>query len=206
MFARVRRYRAQLLKQELKLTWGWTLLNRVWILWVWKSRNHVIWTWLKIIIIGRMCKRILVETLNILKRLFISIKLVMFAGTPMVGADGNPVVMQPAYQQVMVKSGPTAGFTQASTARSAAIQSAQQTSAVAQPQQPQQQSQQQQQGSGQIVIPQYIGLQQPVYVMPSSNRAPYTQQQAVSFPCQYSVSPQMYALSRDFNSFSLRKF
>lgn len=99
-------------------------------------------------------------------------------GTPMVGADGNPVVMQPAYQQVMVKSGPSAGFTQASTARSAAIQSAQQTSAVAQPQQPQQQSQQQQQGSGQIVIPQYIGLQQPVYVMPSSNRAPYTQQQA----------------------------
>ena len=129
----------------------------------------------------------------------------MFAGTPMVGADGNPVVMQPAYQQVMVKSGPAAGFTQASTARSAAIQSAQQTSAVAQPQQSQQQSQQQQQGSGQIVIPQYIGLQQPVYVMPS-NRAPYTQQQAVSFPCQYSVSPQMYALSRDFNSFSLRKF
>lgn len=99
-------------------------------------------------------------------------------GTPMVGADGNPVVMQPAYQQVMVKSGPSAGFTQASTARSAAIQGAQQTSAVAQPQQPQQQSQQQQQGSGQIVIPQYIGLQQPVYVMPSSNRAPYTQQQA----------------------------
>ena len=156
--------------------------------------------------IYRISERAWTETLGILKRLFVSIKLVIFAGTALLGADGNPVVMQPAYQQVMVKSGPSAGFTQPSTARSAAVQSAQPTSAVAQPQQPQQQSQQQQQGSGQIVMPQYVGLQQPVYVMPSANRAPYTQQQAVSFHCQYSLSPQMYSLSRDFNSFSLRKF
>ena len=123
-------------------------------------------------------------------------------GSPLLGADGNPVVMQPTYQQVMVKSGSSPGYPQSSTARSA-VQSAQQTSAVAQPQQPQQQSQQQ--SSGQIVMPQYVGLPQPVYVMPSANRAPYTQQQGVSVPCQYSVSPQIYSLSRDFNSFSLRK-
>lgn len=95
-------------------------------------------------------------------------------GSPLLGADGNPVVMQPTYQQVMVKSGSSPGYPQSSTARSG-VQSAQQTSAVAQPQQPQQQSQQQ--SSGQIVMPQYVGLPQPVYVMPSANRAPYTQQQ-----------------------------
>lgn len=99
-------------------------------------------------------------------------------GTPLLGADGNPVLMQPAYQQVMVKPGSSPGYAQPSVPRTA-VQTAQQTSAVVQPQQPQQQSQQQQQqNSGQIVMPQYVGLPQPVYVVPSATRPPFVQQQA----------------------------
>lgn len=122
----------------------------------------------------------------------------------MLGADGNPLVMQPTYQQVMVKPGSTPGYAQPSTAR-AAVQGAQQTSAIAQQQQ-QPQQQQQQQNSGQIVMPQYVGMPQPMYVVPSAARPPYAQQQAVSFPSQFSTSPQVYSLSRDFNSLSFRKF
>lgn len=115
--------------------------------------------------------------------------------------------MQPAYQQVMVKPGSTPGYTQPSTAR-APIQGAQQPSALAQQQQQPQQQQQQAQtavNSGQIVMPQYVGMPQPVYVLPSSGRPPFAQQQAVSFPSQYSTSSQVFSLSRDFSSFSFQK-
>ena len=124
-------------------------------------------------------------------------------GTPLLGADGNPLVMQPTYQQVMVKTGSTPGYTQPSTARTT-VQGAHQTSAITQQQQ--QSQQQQQQNSGQIVMPQYVGMPQPIYVMPSTARPPYAQQQAVSFPNQFSTSPQVYSLSRDFSSLSFRKF
>lgn len=96
-------------------------------------------------------------------------------GTPLLGADGNALVMQPSYQQVMVKPGATAGYAQPSTARTA-VQGARQSTSITQQQQPS--PQQQQQSSGQIVMPQYVSMPQPMYVMPSASRPPYAQQQA----------------------------
>lgn len=120
-------------------------------------------------------------------------------GTPLLGADGNPLVMQPTYQQVMVKPGTAPVYAQPSSAR-AAVQSAQQSSSIAQ------QPQQQQQNPAQMVMPQYVGVPQPMYVMPSTARPPFAQQQAVSFPSQFQASPHVYSLSRDFNSLSFRKY
>ena len=132
--------------------------------------------------------------------------LTFFSGTPLLGPDGNPLVMQPSYQQVMVKPGSTPGYTPPSSVR-APVQGAQQPTAIAQ-QQPQQQQQQQQSAvnSGQIVMPQYVGVPQPMYVMPANGRPPYAQQQAVSFPNQFPSSSHMYSLSRDFSSLSFKKF
>lgn len=126
----------------------------------------------------------------------------------MLGADGNPLVMQPAYQQVMMKPSSSSGYTQPSTVRTP-VQAAQQPSAIAQQQQQQQQSQQQQAqsavNSGQLVMPQYVNMPPPVYVLPSSGRPPFAQQQAVSFPNQFSTSSHVYPLSRDFSSLSFKK-
>ena len=110
--------------------------------------------------------------------------------------------MQPTYQQVMVKPGTAPVYAQPSSAR-AAVQSTQQSSSIAQQQQ---QSQQQQQNPAQMVMPQYVGVPQPMYVMPSTARPPFAQQQAVSFPSQFQASPHVYSLSRDFNSLSFRKY
>ena len=112
--------------------------------------------------------------------------------------------MQPTYQQVMVKPGTAPVYAQPSSAR-AAVQSAQQSSSIAQQQQ-QSQQQQQQQNPAQMVMPQYVGVPQPMYVMPSTARPPFAQQQAVSFPSQFQSSPHVYSLSRDFNSLSFRKY
>ncbi|RMX47577.1 hypothetical protein pdam_00019000 [Pocillopora damicornis] len=100
-------------------------------------------------------------------------------GTPLLGADGNPLVMQPAYQQVMMKPSSSSGYTQPSTVRTP-VQAAQQPSAIAQQQQQQSQQQQAQSAvnSGQLVMPQYVNMPPPVYVLPSSGRPPFAQQQA----------------------------
>ena len=122
------------------------------------------------------------------------------------GPDGNPLVMQPSYQQVMIKPGSTPGYTQPSSVR-AAVQGAQQPSAVTQQQPPQQQQQQQQSAvnSGQIVMPQYVGMPQHMYVVPANGRSPYAQQQAVSFPNPFPNSSPVFSLSRDFSSLSFKK-
>ena len=80
--------------------------------------------------------------------------------------------MQPSYQQVMVKPGSTPSYTPPSSVR-ATVQGAQQPTAIAQQQQQQQQPQQQSAvNSGQIVMPQYVGVPQPMYVMPANGRPP----------------------------------
>lgn len=124
----------------------------------------------------------------------------------MLGADGNPLVMQPAYQQVMMKPSSSSGYTQPSTVRTP-VQAAQQPSAIAQQQQQQSQQQQAQSAvnSGQLVMPQYVNMPPLVYVLPSSGRPPFAQQQAVSFPNQFSTSSHVYPLSRDFSSLSFKK-
>ena len=143
---------------------------------------------------------------QVVRRLFMlaNWNVYLFSGTPLLGPDGNPLVMQPSYQQVMVKPGSTAGYTPPSSVR-ASVQGAQQPTAIAQQQQQQQQQQQPAVNSGQIVMPQYVGVPQPMYVMPTNGRPPYAQQQAVSFPNQFPSSSQVYSLSRDFSSLSFKK-
>lgn len=88
---------------------------------------------------------------------------VLFPGAPALGPDGNPIIVQPSYQQMVMKPGSSPGYTQ-------------------QPQQhrpPQQSSPQVAQsspvGPGQMVMPAYMGMQQPMYVVQQPGR--FAQQQ-----------------------------
>ena len=116
----------------------------------------------------------------------------------MLGTDGSPLVMQPAYQQVVLKPGSASSYTQQAAAQPQ-VQGPQQPAGLG----PQQQ---QQSASGQVVMPQYFGLPQQVYMMPPSGRPPYAQQQQTVSLSSYPTLQQIYALRREFKSLAFRKF
>lgn len=91
----------------------------------------------------------------------------MYSGTPALGPDGNPVIVHPSYQPMVMKPGSNPGYTQ-----------------QAQQHRPQQQSTAQVGQSptlspGQMVLP-YMGMQQhPMFVVQQPGRSHYGQQVCV---------------------------
>ena len=134
--------------------------------------------------IGLLFKRMPPQCIRTLSKCYNLIwALLSFQGTPVLGSDGAPLIVQPAYQQTMVKPGHGASYMPQQQQQQQQQQQPQQPSPSQQQQGPS--GQQQTSPPGQMVIPQqYVGMQQPLYIMSQPGRTQFAPQQTVRFTVQ----------------------